>query len=204
MGALWAPSRRGRVWWTEGRSPTSRGRREKKKENLENWLSLDPAAKCFRPGIPRATYMPLPFQIVQGPEHILMAYEFAGANRPIFMNRPDYDSPIDSWMGHSRGHWEGETLVVDVTGHLADTWFDSSGNFHSEQLRVVERYTATSPHHLLYEATIEDPKVLTRPFKISMPLYRRVEHNAQLLEFKCAEFAEEMMYEHLNKKETKQ
>jgi hypothetical protein len=173
---------------------------EKKKANLENWLTLDPAVKCYMPGVPRTTYMPFPFQIVQTPEHILIAYEFASSTRVIYMNRPDFESPVDTWMGHSRGHWEGETLVVDVTSQVADTWLDSSGNFHSEALHVVERYTPISPNALLYEATIEDPKVFTRPWKIQMPLYRRLEQNAQLLEFKCVEFAEELMYGHLRKK----
>lgn len=173
---------------------------EKKKENFENWLTLDPVVKCYMPGVPRATYMPFPFQIVQTPEHILIAYEFASATRVIYMNKPDFESPVDTWMGHSRGHWEGETLVVDVTSQVPDTWFDSSGNFHSEALHVVERYTPISPNALLYEATIEDPEVFTRTWKIKMPLYRRLEENAQLLEFKCVEFVEELMYGHLRKK----
>jgi len=173
---------------------------EKQAANLADWLKLDPAVKCYLPGVPRATYMPFPFQIVQTPDAILLTYEFAGASRTVYMNRPDFESPADMWMGHSRGHWEGETLVVDVTSQVADTWLDSSGNFHSDKLRVVERYTATSPHHLLYEVTLEDPDVFTRPWKMSMPLYRRVEPGAQLLEFKCVEFVEELMYGHLRKK----
>ena len=173
---------------------------ERKKENFENWLTRDPVVKCYMPGVPRTTYMPFPLQIVQTPEHILIAYEFASATRVIYMNKPDFESPIDAWMGHSRGHWEEETLVVDVTSQVPDTWFDSSGNFHSEALHVVERYTPISPNALLYEATIEDPKVFTRPWKIKMPLYRRLEENIQLLEFKCVEFVEELMYGHLRKK----
>jgi hypothetical protein len=174
---------------------------EKRAANRADWLKLDPAVKCYLPGIPRATYMPFPFQIVQTPTAILMAYEFANASRTVYMDRPDFESPADMWMGHSRGHWEGETLVIDVTSQVPDTWLDSSGNFHSEQLRVVERFTAKSPHHLLYEVTLEDPSVYTRPWKMSMPLYRRLDANAQLLEFKCIEFAEELMYGHLTKKE---
>lgn len=177
---------------------------EKKKENFENWLTLDPVVKCYLPGVPRTTYLPFPFQIVQTAEHILIAYEFASATRVIYMNRPDFESPIDTWMGHSRGHWEGETLVVDVTSQVPDTWFDSSGNFHSEALHVVERYTPMSPNALLYEAAIEDPKVYTRPWKIKMPLYRRLEENVQLLEFKCVEFVEELMYGRFRKKPSKE
>jgi hypothetical protein len=174
---------------------------QKRDANRTDWLKLDPAIKCYMPGIPRATYMPFPFQIVQTEATILMAYEFAGASRIVYLDRPDFESPADMWMGHSRGHWEGETLVVDVTSQVPDTWLDSSGNFHSEKLHVVERFTAKSPYHLLYEVTLEDPAVYTRPWKMSMPLYRRIDTNMQLLEFKCIEFAEELMYGHLSKKE---
>ena len=175
----------------------------KKQENFDNWLTADPAVKCYMPGVPRATYMAFPFQIVQTPEYILIAYEFASASRVVYMNRPDFEAPVDSWMGHSRGRWEGETLVVDVTSQVPDTWFDSAGNFHSNAVHVVERYTAVSPNALMYEATIEDPNVFTRPWTIRMPLYRRLEENVQLLEFKCVEFVEELMYGHLRKQPSK-
>jgi hypothetical protein len=201
MGALGAvPAGLGVV--LGGEIPYQPWAADKRAENRADWLRLDPAVKCYMPGIPRATYMPFPFQIVQTPDAILMTYEFAGASRIIYMNRPDFESPADMWMGHSRGDWDGETLVVDVTSQVPDTWLDSSGNFHSERLHVVERYTATSPYHLLYEVTIEDPKVFTRPWKLKMPLYRRLDENVQLLEFKCVEFVEELMYGHLRKKET--
>lgn len=171
--------------------------REQQRKNRENWVRDDPAVKCFMPGVPRATYMPFPFQIVQTPGTILLAYEFASAARVVYMDRPDFEAPVESWMGHSIGSWDGDTLVVDVTSLVADTWFDSSGNFHSEAMHVVERYTPSGPNVLIYEATIEDPTVFTRPWKIRMPLYRRLEDNVQLLEFKCVEFAEELMYGHL-------
>jgi hypothetical protein len=174
----------------------------KKKENQDNWLKLDPEVRCYMPGIPRATYMPYPFQIVQTPSHILMAYEFASASRVINMNSKD-EAPTESWMGWSNGRWEGETLVVDVTGFNDRTWFDRAGNHHSDALHVVERYTATSPNSLLYEVTIEDSKTFTRPWKMSMPLYRRLERNVQLLEYKCVEFVEELMYGHLRKQTAK-
>jgi hypothetical protein len=171
----------------------------KKKQNQANWPTLDPEAKCYLPGVPRATYLPHPFQIVQSPQNILMAYEYAGAVRTINMGAPT-KAPGDSWMGWSNGHWEGDTLVIDVTSMLDNTWFDRAGNFHSDALHVVERYTPRSADTLTYEATIEDPKVFSRPWKISMPLYRRVEKDARLLEFKCVEFAEELMYGALRKK----
>ena len=170
----------------------------KQKENFAKRLTLDPEIKCYMPGVPRATYMPLPFQIVQTPTVILMAYEFAGATRTIYMSNPG-DSPVDSWMGWSKGRWEGDTLVVDVNGFNDQSWFDRAGNFHSDALHVVERYTPISANALNYEATIEDAKVFTRPWKISMPLYRHLEKNAQLMEFKCVEFVEELMYGHLRK-----
>ena len=171
----------------------------KKKENQANWVKLDPEVKCYLPGVPRATYLPYPFQIVQSQHNILISYEYAGAVRIINMSAPT-KAPGDSWMGWSNGHWEGETLVVDVTSLNDQTWFDHAGNFHSDALHVVERYTPRSADTLNYEATIEDPKVFSRPWKISMPLYRRVEKNAKLLEYKCVEFAEELLYGPLSKK----
>ena len=171
----------------------------KKKENAENWLTRDPEIKCFMPGVPRMTYMPYPFQIIQGKDTILMASEFASASRTVRMNTRE-KSPTDTWMGWSVGRWEGNTLVIDVTDQIDQTWFDRAGNFHSEALHVAERYTPIDRNTISYEATMEDPKVFTRPWKISMPLYRHVEKNAQLMEYKCVEFVEELMYGHLRKK----
>ena len=171
----------------------------KKRQNEAKWLELDPVVKCYMPGVPRANLMPFPFQIVQTPTHILVAYEFASASRTIYMNSKD-ESPADAWMGWSTGRWDGESLVVDVTANIDQTWLDAAGNHHSDAMKVTERWTASSPDHLLYEATIEDPKTFTRPWKISTPLYRRIERNAQLLEFKCVEFVEELLYGHLRKR----
>ena len=172
---------------------------EKRAENVANWVKLDPAVKCFMPGIPRATYMPFPFQIVQTPDAILFAYEFASTSRVVRLDRPGSEALAPSWMGYSLGHWEGRTLVVNVTAQVADTWFDSSGNFHSDELEVEERYTRIGHDLMHYEATIEDPKVFTRPWTISMILYRRVEMNAQILEFKCVPCAEGAVYGHLRR-----
>jgi hypothetical protein len=170
----------------------------RKKENAEHWLARDPEIKCFMPGVPRATYMPYPFQITQSPSHIMIAYEFADSGRTIYMGAAP-DNSIDSFMGHSVGRWEGDTLVVDVSHFTDQTWLDRAGNFHSEAMRVVERYTRISPDVLWYEATIEDPNVFTRPWKMAMPLYRRAEPHVQLLDYKCVEFAEEVMYGHLRR-----
>jgi len=172
---------------------------EKRKQNFANRLTQDPEAKCYMPGIPRAVYMPYPFQIVQSPKGILMVYEFATANRFINMGKP-VEAGSDTWMGTGNGRWEGETLVVDVTGLNGLAWFDRAGNFGSDGLHVVERYTRTGPDHLRYEATIEDPKTYSKPWKIGMTLYRIVDKNAQLIDFKCVEFAEEMLYGQFKKK----
>jgi hypothetical protein len=163
---------------------------------------VDPEIPCYLPGVPRATYMPYPFQIVQSAGTVLIAYEYNNASRIILMNTTE-EAPADSWMGWSRGRWDGETLVVDVTGSRDETWFDRAGNFHSDELHVVERYTPKDADHLNYEATIEDPKVFTRPWKISLPLYRRVETHAQLGEFLCVEFADELMYGQYAKDQTR-
>ncbi len=171
---------------------------EKRREHYANRLALDPEVKCFLPGVPRATYMPYPFQIVQGTDRILIAYEYAGASRVIRFGKTE-PSEVKAWMGQSAGRWDGDTLVVRVDGFTGETWFDRAGNFHSDALTVTERYTQIDADHLRYEATIDDPKVFTRPWTISMPLYRRIEKNAQLLEYRCVEFAEELLYGHLKK-----
>ena len=164
-----------------------------RKKNYENRLTADPEVKCYMPGVPRATYMPFPFQIVQTPDFIMITYEFSGSVRTIYMHDPG-PAPADSWMGQSVGHWEGDTLVVNVTDQVDQTWFDRAGDYHSDQLHVVERYTRTGPDTMSYEATIEDPQVFSKPWKISLPLYKHIEKNAQLLEYKCVPFAEPVLY----------
>jgi hypothetical protein len=171
----------------------------KRKENQEKWLERDPEINCYLPGVPRANYMPYPFQILQSQSAIFFAYEYAGAVRNIYLKNPG-PPPVDAWMGQSVGRWEGDTLVIDANGYNDSTWFDRAGNFHTEKLHVVERYTRTGPDVIAYEATIEDPDVFTRPWKISFPLYRRIEKNAQLMDFKCVEFVEELLYGQYRKK----
>ena len=166
---------------------------QKRRENFEKRWALDPEAKCYMPGVPRATYMPFPFQIIQSTSRIMMVYEYAASQRTILMD-PAKPSPVLTWMGHSVGRWDGDTLVVDVTRFNDQTWFDRAGNFHSDALHVVERYTPISPYHLEYEVTIEDPKVFTRPWTMRMPLYRRQDTAMQLLEFRCVPFTEELLY----------
>jgi hypothetical protein len=173
-----------------------------KKQNYENRYKLDPVIKCYMPGVPRATYVPFPFQIVQSQKDILIAYEFASDNRVINMGKPE-KAATDTWMGTSNGHWEGDTLVVDVTGFNGMAWFDRAGNFASDSLHVVERYSLLDANTLNYEATITDPKSFSRPWKISLPLYRHREKNARLLEFKCVEYTEELIYGDLRPKSGK-
>jgi hypothetical protein len=160
----------------------------KKKSNFENRATADPESKCFLPGVPRVTYMPFPFQIVQTPTQVTMLYEYAHAVRNIFMNTPHISGQLFWWMGDSRGRWEGDTLVVDATDFNDETWFDRAGNFHSDALHVVERYVLADADHINYEATIEDPKVFTRPWKMSMILNRHKEKNFRLLEYECFSF----------------
>jgi len=177
---------------------------EKKQANFANRYTEDPEIKCYLPGVPRATYLPYPFQIIQGTDKIMIVYGFAEANRTIHMDKANPEpAPIDTWMGRSHGRWEGDTLVVDVAGFNGQAWFDRAGNFASDTLRVVERYTPLSPDALMYEATIEDPNVFTRPWTLRMPLYRRLEERAQVLEFKCVEFSEDLLYDHLRKQPTR-
>ena len=165
--------------------------------NREHRRTEDPEAKCFMPGVPRATYLPHPFQILQSDTDLMFLYQFAGAVRTIAMKN-HRSAPVDSWMGWSNGHWEGDTLVVEVTG-LNANWLDRSGNFASETRRVTERYTLEDRDHLRYEATIEDPAVFSKPWTLSMPLYRRRESGVRLMDFRCVEFAEELMYGELRK-----
>ena len=172
---------------------------KKRQELMAGWPKSDPEAKCYMPGIPRATYMPFPFQIVQGQKDILFVYEFASSNRIVHMTNHT-EPPVDSWMGWSNGKWDGDALVIEVTGFNDQTWFDRSGNHHTEALKVTERYSLQGDAHINYEARMEDPKTYTRPWTIRMPLYRRIEPNVQLLEFKCVEFSEELLYGDLKKK----
>ncbi len=173
---------------------------EQKQRNFANRYTEDPEIRCYLPGVPRATYLPHPFQILQGDDKIMVVYGFADANRTIHMDKENPEpAPIDSWMGRSHGRWEGDTLVVDVAGFNGQSWFDRAGNFASATLRVTERYTPMNANALMYEATIEDPDVFTEAWIIRMPLYRRLEPGLRVLEYKCVEFAEEIVYGHLRR-----
>lgn len=167
-------------------------------KNRKNWLTSDPEIKCYLPGIPRATYMPFPFQIVHNKDALLFSYEYAGAVRNIHLSDPG-PAPIDSWMGQSWARWEGDTLIIESSGFNDQSWLDRAGNHHSDVLKVTERFTRTSDHTMNYEATLEDEKIFTRPWKIEMPLYKRVGSDSRMMQFNCVEFVEELMYGHLRK-----
>jgi hypothetical protein len=171
---------------------------ERRNENRELWLERDPEIKCFLPGVPRAMYMPYPFQIFQSDSHFFMAFEYAGAVRNVYLTDPG-PPQVDSWMGQSVGRWEGDTFVVVSNGFNDQTWFDRAGNHHSWQMVVTERFTLRGPDHIIYEATMEDPETFSEPWTIRLPLYRHVDENARLGQFKCVEFVEELMYGHLRK-----
>ena len=186
-----------------GAIPYTDEARQQRDENFANRMSNDPEAKCFMPGVPRATYLPHPFQIIQGDRKILLIYGFSDANRTVHMDLEPEPAPIDSWMGRSFGRWEGDTLVVDAEGFNGEAWLDRAGNFTSSALRVEERYTPLGPNVLRYEATLEDPNVFTRPRQIRQLLYRRLEENARVLAFKCVEFSEDLLYGHLRREPTR-
>jgi hypothetical protein len=166
----------------------------KRSENFKNRLMADPLRKCYMPGVPRAMYLPFPFEITQATDHILIAHEFAHATRTIFLDGTPHLEDLDFWMGDARGKWEGDTLVVDTVSLGDKTWFDEAGNFHSDALKVVERFTPTDAAHMNYEVTIEDAKVFTRPWKLNMIIYRRLEKNLELLDYECAEHMYEKLF----------
>jgi hypothetical protein len=169
-----------------------------KKENVEHWIDRDPELKCYLPGIPRAMYLPYPFEITQSTNKVELSYAFTNSGRTIHLDKVE-EPPADTWMGHSVGHWEGDRLVVNVNSFNDKTWFDRAGNFHSDALHVTERFSLLTPDVIWYEATVEDPNVFAHPWRIAMPLYRRMEPNIQLLEYQCIPFVEEFLYGNLRK-----
>jgi hypothetical protein len=167
----------------------------RRNENFKNRATADPETKCYLPGIPRVMYAGFPFQVIQKPQQVTMLFEYAHATRYIYTNGTSHPpGHIDWWMGDSRGRWDGDTLVVDVIDFGGETWFDRAGNFHSDALHVIERYNLLDADHINYEVTVEDPKVFTRPWKMSMVLYRHRERNFQILEYECYAFDVEKYY----------
>jgi len=164
----------------------------KKQENFARRQTADPLGKCYFPGVPRIMYLEYPFQIFQTPEHVALTFTWSQVYRLIYTNgKTAPHEGIESWMGYSRGRWEGDTLVVQVTDQNDKTWFDRAGNFHSDALKVAERYTMLDADTIQYEVTLQDPKVFTKPWKISMPLVRQKDMD-RVLEFQCQAEAEEL------------
>ena len=176
-----------------GEIPYKPEARKQQQDNKANWIDRDPEVKCYLPGVPRANYMDLPFEILQSKNAMLMAYEYAGAVRNVLFKDPG-PAPVDSWMGQSVAKWEGDTLVITVTGQIDRTWFDRAGNWHDADMKVTERWTPMDATHVKYSATIEDPAVFTRPWTMHIVLYKHVGDDARLQQFKCVEFVEEMIY----------
>jgi hypothetical protein len=161
-------------------------------QNFENRATDDPEVKCYQPGVPRATFMGFPFQIIQFKDSVAIFYEYLGYTRTVFFNGEHPDPEVlEYWMGDSRGRWDGNTLVVDVQNFNAQTWLDKAGNFHGPNLHVVERYTRVSPDRIDYEATLTDPEVYSRPWTVKAPLYRRQEPNLRILEYECHAYMEQ-------------
>lgn len=175
----------------DGKIPYRPEAARQREENFKNRLASDPLNKCFLPGVPRLMYLPYPFQIFQSGNYVFIASEFAHTTRMIYLDGKPHYSDAEFWMGDSRGRWEGETLVVSVAAFNADTWLDASGNHHSEQLRVLERFTRTAHDTLIYEATLTDPKTYTRPWTIRLPLYLSRDPDAQLYEYECHAYLED-------------
>lgn len=157
-----------------------------KKKNFAARDQADPRLKCYTLGVPRSVYYPEPFQIFQRPRDLTILHQFGHSLRTIHSNGTEHpDNPNDWWLGDSRGHWEGDTLVVDVRHFNDETWLDRAGNFHSDALHVVERWTLLDANTIRYQARIEDAKVYARPWNIEVFLHRHREKNFQLIENYC-------------------
>ena len=175
----------------DGKIPYKEAALKQRDANFKSRHEADPVNKCYLPGVPRVMYLPYPFQIFQTPEYVAIASEFAHTARTIFTNGTKHYADAEFWMGDSRATWEGETLVVDVADFNAMTWLDMSGNFHSERMRIVERFTRVAGDEISYQATITDPEVFTRPWTIRMPLYLHRETDAQIFEYECHVYLED-------------
>ncbi|MAP96108.1 MAG: hypothetical protein CMK07_14270 [Ponticaulis sp.] len=184
-----------------GAIPYSPEALETRDDNATNWIEKDPNIKCYQPGVPRATYMPFPFRIIMNEEQgqMLIAYEYAGAVRNVFLGEDPGEAPLDSWMGQSWGYWDGDSFVIEVKYQNGETWLDRAGNYLPYGAEVVERYTPIDANHVRYEATVTEPETFTEPFTISLILYRQIEEDAQLMEFNCVSFVEELLHGHLRK-----
>jgi hypothetical protein len=160
---------------------------ERKKKNFAAREKVDPRLKCWTLGTPRGIYYPEPFQIFQRPRDLTIAFQFGQSVRTIHTNGTQHPVELDSefFLGDSRGHWEGDTLVIDVNHFNDETWLDRAGNFHSDKLHVIEHWKLLDANTIEYRATLEDPEVFSRPWSLSVILYRHREKNFQLVENYC-------------------
>jgi hypothetical protein len=155
-------------------------------KNFAARATADPRTRCFSLGAPRGIYYPEPFQVFQRARDVTILHQFGHSVRTIHTNGTEHpEGPLEFWAGDSRGRWEGDTLVVDVTYFTDQTWLDRAGNFHSDALHVVERWTLIDANTIDYNATLEDPKVFTRPWTLGVLLHRRREPDVQLIENYC-------------------
>jgi len=167
----------------------------KRKDLIEHHAFDDPQAHCYSSGVPRVTYAPFGFQILQGSGTVNINYENFHLFRFIPTDNRPHSSPLQkSFMGESRGHWEGDTLVVDVAGQNGRTWLDMASNFTSENLHVVERYTRTGENEITYRATLTDPTVYTRPWTIGFTIRRDPNPNYEVLELACWEGEQDLVH----------
>ncbi len=175
----------------DGMIPYLPGGRQKQQENFENREKLDSMNHCYMTGVPRFTYIPYPFQIFQTAKQIEFISEYVHMVRNIYMVKQTHFGDLNFWNGDSRGHWEGDTLVVDVADFNDQTWFDASGNHHGNGLKVLERYTRTGPDVLQYQATMTDPETFSKPWTIRMDLHRDTDRYPTLLEYECHSYLED-------------
>lgn len=169
--------------------PYKPGGAAKRAENLKNAKTADLVNKCYMPGVPRLMYMGYPFQVFETDKYVAIASEYSHVYRMIYLDgSPHLDFP-GLWDGDSRGHFDGDTLVSDVTNFNDMTLLDKAGDYHSDQLHVVERFTRTGPHALLYEATISDPMTFTKDWKIAVPMTEKTGPTTRLMEHECQELA---------------
>jgi hypothetical protein len=166
-----------------GKIPYRAEARARVAENFSRRATADPDARCFQPGVPRAAILPYPFQILQNDRAVYIIYQRMHSYRILYLDGKPHNEGLYYAMGDSRAHWEGATLVADVLSFSDQTWLDAAGHDHSEELHVVERYTRTSPETIVYEATVEDPKVFTMPWTVRLKLRRQA--GAELIEDEC-------------------
>jgi hypothetical protein len=174
---------------SNGKIPYSTGGAAKRTDNLKNAKTADLVNKCYMPGVPRLMIMGYPFQIFQTDKYVAIVSEYAHVYRMIYLDGSGHLDFPDLWNGDSRGHWDGDSLVVDVTNFNDKTWLDKSGNYHSNQLHVTERFTRTAQGALLYEATISDPMTFSKDWKIAVPMVQKAGPTARLMEYECQDLA---------------